>query len=117
MSSFNKIFEKQIKSIENQRKNKQKQLKTGMWIKMINQKPQRYLIILLEKEKKVLNKFYEDIDMKKFYFKYEGSTKDVNSNEYYNSKQLFNGIKDQKIIFNDALCSQKELFQIILNFF
>ena len=84
---------------------------------MINQKPQRYLMILLEKEKKVLNKFYEDVDVNKFYFKYEGSTKDVHSNEYYNSKQLFNEIKDQKIIFNDTLCSQKELFKIILNFF
>ena len=63
-----KAFEKQIKTIENQgekqfnalkdltkiKKNKKMQFKANLMIKMINQKLQRYLKILLKKKK--LNK-------------------------------------------------------------
>ena len=45
-------------------------------------------MILLKKEKKILIELYEDVDVNKLYFKYEGSTKDLNFNEYYDSKQL-----------------------------
>ena len=55
---------------------------------MINHKLQRYFMILSKKEKKILIELYEDVDMNKLYFKYEGSTKDLNFNEYYDSKQL-----------------------------
>ena len=51
--------------------------------------------------------------MNKFYFKYEGPTKDVNFNEYYDSKHLFNGIKNQHIKFDDVLKKQKELLKKI----
>ena len=40
-----------------------------------------------------MNKLYESDDMNKLYSKYEGNTKDVNSYEYINSKELFNKIK------------------------
>ena len=39
------------------------------------------------------------------YFKYKGSTKDVNCNQYYNSKELLYGIKNQNIKL--SWCSQK----------
>ena len=54
---------------------------------------------------------YENVDMNKFYPKYELSTKDVNFNEYYDSKQLFNGIKNQHIKFDDELKKQKVLLK------
>ena len=55
-------------------------------------------MILSKKEKKILIELYEDVDMNKLYFKYEGSTKDLNFNEYYDSKQL---LMKQKIkVFN-----------------
>ena len=67
-SPLEKAFEKQIKTIENQgekqvnalkdltkiKKNKKMQFKANLMIKMINQKLQRYLKILLKKKK--LNK-------------------------------------------------------------
>ena len=45
-------------------------------------------MIFSKKEQKILIELYEDVDMNKLYFKYEGSTKDLNFNEYYDFKQL-----------------------------
>ena len=45
-------------------------------------------MIFSKKEQKILIELYEEVDMNKLYFKYEVSTKDLNFNEYYDSKQL-----------------------------
>ena len=46
--------------------------------KTISQYLQRYLIILLKKEKNIMSEFHGDINIDKLYFKYEGPTKDIN---------------------------------------
>ena len=102
-----KAFEKQIKTIEDQGK---KQVdasvalkdNTGKSIKVIEDKSvdkndqsktsKIFNDLIEKKRKKILNKLYEDVAMNKLYFKCKGSTKDVNFNEYHDSRQLFNGI-------------------------
>ena len=54
-------------------------------------------LIEKKRKKKILNELYEDVAMNKLYFKCKGSPKDVNCNEYHNSRQLFNGIKKKNI--------------------
>ena len=41
--------------------------------------------------------------MNKLHFEYVGPTKDVNFYEYYDSKELFNVIKNNRLRFSDAL--------------
>ena len=50
---------------------------------------------------------YENVDMNKLYFKCEGPTKDVSFNEYCDSKQLFNEMKNNRLKFDQALKGQK----------
>ena len=106
-SPFGRAFEKQIKTIEDQGK---KQVdasvalkdNTGKSIKVIEDKSvdkndqsktsKIFNDLIEKKRKKILNKLYEDVAMNKLYFKCKGSTKDVNFNEYHDSRQLFNGI-------------------------
>ena len=52
---------------------------------------------------------YENVDMNKLYFKCEGPTKDVSFNEYCDSKQLFNEMKNNRLKFDKALKKQKQL--------
>ena len=58
---------------------------------------------LINKRKSIINNLYESVDKNKLYFMYVGSTKDVNFYEYYDSKELFNEIKNNQFRFNDAL--------------
>ena len=51
--------------------------------------------------------------MNKLYFKCEGPTKDVSFNEYCDSKQLFNEMKNNRLKFDQALKGQKQLLKII----
>ena len=51
--------------------------------------------------------------MNKLYFKCEGPTKDVSFNEYCDSKQLFNEMKNNRLKFDRALKGQKQLLKII----
>ena len=74
---------------------------------MINQQLKTYLMIPLKKIKNTMNELYESVDMNKLYFKYEGATKDVYFNEYHDSKEFFNEIKNQRVNFHDALKKQK----------
>ena len=60
-----------------------------------------------------MNDLYENFDMNKLYFMWECATKDANFNEYYDSKQHLNGIKNQHIKLDDALKKQKELLKKI----
>ena len=49
---------------------------------------------------------YESIDKNKLYFEYVGPTKDVSFYEYYDSKELFNEIKNNRLRFDEALKKQ-----------
>ena len=51
---------------------------------------------------------YESIDKNKLYFEYVGPTKDVSFYEYYDSKELFNEIKNNRLRFDEALKKQKD---------
>ena len=68
---------------------------------------------LINKRKSIMNDLYESVDKNKLYFEYVGPTKDVSSYEYYDSKELFNEIKNNRLRFNDALKKQKELLKKI----
>ena len=49
-----------------------------------------------------MNELYESVDQNKLYFEYVGPTKYVSFYEYMDSKELFNELKDNCVIFNDA---------------
>ena len=97
MENFRRYKNKKVEAIEDKFEDKKNQSKAS---KIFNN--------LIEKRRKILNKLYEDVDMNKSYFKYEGSTKDVNFNELNYSTQTFNGMKNQLIKFDDGLKKQKE---------
>ena len=54
-----------------------------------------------------MNDLYESVDKNQLYFEYVGRTKDVCFYEYYDSKELFNEIKNNRLRFNDALKNRK----------
>ena len=56
-----------------------------------------------------MNEFYESVDKNKLYFEYVGSTKDVSLYKYYDSKILFNEMKNNRLRFDEALKKQEEL--------
>ena len=66
---------------------------------------------LINKRKSIINELYESVHKNKLYFMYVGSTKDVNFFEYYDSKELFNEIKNTQFRFNDALKKPKEMLK------
>ena len=68
---------------------------------------------LLNKRKSIMNDLYESVDKNQLYFEYVGPTKDESFYEYYDSKELFNEIKNNRLRFNDALKKQKELLKKI----
>ena len=68
---------------------------------------------LITKRKSIMNELYESVDMNKLYFEYVGPPKKVNFYGYYDSKELFNEIKDNQLKFDDALKKQKELLNKI----
>ena len=114
-SPLGKAFEKKKKKIEDQEQKKVdalKDLKPKRQTKANGDKSDdknnqsktsEIFNDLNEKRKNILNELYENVDMNKLCFKYEGSTKDLNFNEYYDSKQFFNGIINQHVKFDDAL--------------
>ena len=56
-----------------------------------------------------MNEFYESADKNKLYFEFVGSTKDVSLYKYYDSKILFNEMKNNRLRFDEALKKQEEL--------
>ena len=64
---------------------------------------------LIKERENIMNKLYESVDMNNLYFKDVGNTKDVNSYEFMDSKELFNKIKNSQIKFDDALKKQKNV--------
>ena len=62
---------------------------------------------LIEKTKNIMKELHDDIDLYKLHFKYEVPTKDINLNQYYDSKELFNGTKILSIKFDNAVKKQR----------
>ena len=56
-------------------------------------------------------KLYECVGNNKLYFKYVGPIKVVSFYEYYDSKEIFNEIKNNWLRFDAALKKQKELLK------
>ena len=70
-------------------------------------------MILLTKEKNLMNELYESVDRNILKFEYIGPTKDVSFYEYMDSKELFSEIKNNRLKFDDALKKQEGLFKKI----
>ena len=52
-------------------------------------------MILLTKEKKIINELYDRVDYNNLKFEYVGPYKDISFYEYMDSKELFNKIKNR----------------------
>ena len=64
-------------------------------------------------KKSMMNELHESVDKNKLYFEYIGPAKDVSFYEYYDSKELFDEIKNNRLRFDDAAKTQKELLKKI----
>ena len=56
-----------------------------------------------------MNELHESVDENKLYFEYVGNTKakDVTFYEYMDSEELFDEIKNNRLIFDNALKKEK----------
>ena len=114
-SPSRKAFEKQIKTIEDQGKKqvdalKEKQVKAteDKSVDKNNQSTSAKIFNdLIEKTKNIMNELHDDIDLYKLHFKYEVPTKDINLNQYCDSKELFNGTKILSIKFDNGVKKQR----------
>ena len=92
-----KAFEKQIKTIEDQRKKQVdalENLKPKEQTKLIEDKSNNQskatiiFIDLINKRKKIMSKLHDSVDYNNLKFEYIGPIKDVNFYEYMDSKEL-----------------------------
>ena len=116
-SPLEKLFEKQIKTIEDKG---QKQidalesLKPKEQTKPIEDKSNnqsKATIIfndLINKRKKIMSELHDSVDYNNLKFEYVGPTKDVSFYEYMDSKELFNAIKNNQIKFSEVKNKQNE---------
>ena len=107
-----RAFEKQKKTIKDQGKKQVDALKD---LKPIEQekpiesksndesKVKTIFNDLISKRKETMNELYESIDYNNSKFEYVGPTKDVSFNEYKDSKELFNAIKNSQIRLDYAI--------------
>ena len=65
-------------------------------------------MILLTKEKKIMNELHDSVDYKNLKFVYATIDKSVNFYEYIDSKELFDKIKSGQIKFSEAKNRQNE---------
>ena len=61
--------------------------------------------------KKCVTKTVLHVDKNNLYFEYVGPTKCVRFYEYYDSKERFDKINNNRFIFDDALKKQRELLK------
>ena len=54
-----------------------------------------------------MSELHDNFDNNKLYFEYVGPTKDVSFYEYYDSKELFNEIKNIRLRFDEALKNRR----------
>ena len=62
-----------------------------------------------------MKKLYDNVDHNNLSFEYVHPTKSVSFCGYMNSKELFSGLKDNQINFDDTVKRQNELFNKIRN--
>ena len=107
-----RAFEKQKKTIKDQGKKQVdalKDLKPTEQAKPIESKSNDESKVktifndLISKRKETMNELYESIDYNNLKFEYVGPTKDVSFNEYKDSKELFNAIKNSQIRLDYAI--------------
>ena len=122
-SPLEKAFEKQIKTIKDQGEKQVealKNLKPKKYRKAIegksNNKNNQSIAAnifndLIKKGKSIINELYESFVRNKLCFEYVDPTKCVSFYEYYDSKELFNEIKNNRLRFDEALKNQKELLK------
>ena len=67
----------------------------------------------IKKRQSIMNELYKSIDKNKLYFDYVGPTKDGNFYKYYDSKELFSEIKNNRLKFDEAHKNNKELLKKI----
>ena len=91
--NFRRYKTKKLEAIEDKFEDKNNQWKAS---KIFNN--------LIGKRRKILNKLYEDADMNKLYFKYEGSTKDVN---FIELNDLNNFLMEWKIDISNLMMHLK----------
>ena len=60
-----------------------------------------------------MKELYDSADYNNLKFEYIGTPKDVSFYKYKNSKELFSAIKNNQIIFDDAVKRQNELLNKI----
>ena len=115
-SPLGKVFEKQIKTIEDQGQRQVdalKDLKPKEQTKMIEDKSNnqsKATIIfndLIKERKSIMNKLYESVDYNNLKFEYVGHNKDVSFYEFMDSKELFDKIRNNQMRFSDAQEKQK----------
>ena len=61
---------------------------------------------LISKRKKKMSELYDSVDYNNLNFEYVGPTKNMDFYEYMNSKELFNGIKNNEIKFIEVKSKQ-----------
>ena len=107
-----RAFEKQKKTIKDQGKKQVdalKDLKPIEQTKPIESKSNDESKVktifndLISKRKETMNELYESIDYNNLKFEYVGPIKDVSFNEYKDSKELFNAIKNSQIRLDYAI--------------
>ena len=110
-SPLGKAFEKQVKSIDQGKKQvdvlkdlKQKEKTKPIEDKSNNQSKAAIIFDdLINKRKNIMSELHDSVDYKNLKFEYVGPAKDVKLYEDMDSKELFNAIKDNQIRFNDVL--------------
>ena len=105
-----KVFEKQIKTIEDQGKKQIDALKYSKPKEQTKSIKDITIIFneLINKRKKLMNKLYDSVDYNNLKFEYMSPTKDVRFYEYKDSKELFNAIKNNQIKFSEVKNKQNE---------
>ena len=123
-SPLGKVFEKQIKTIEDQGKKQVdalENLKPKEETKPIEDKSNnqsKATIIfneLINKRKELMSELYDSVDYNNLKFEYVGPTKDVSFYEYMDSKELFNKIKNNQIKFSEVKNKQNEFLNKLTN--
>ena len=123
-SPLGKAFQKQIKTIEDQGQKKVdalENLKLKEETKPLEDKANNYsraIIIfneIINKIKEIMSEVYDSVDYNNINFEYIGPTNDVSFNEYMNSKELFNAIKNNQIKFSEARIKQNEFLNKLAN--
>ena len=70
---------------------------------------------LISKRSGLMKELYDHVDYNNLKFDFVGPTRDVSFDEYMDSKELFNKIKDNKIHFDDPVKRQNEFLNKINN--